>query len=44
MDITSFEKLPNAAQNYISFIEKEVGIPISWVGTGPKREAMFLRK
>jgi len=44
MDVTSFEKLPKAAQNYITFIEKELGIPITWVGTGPKREAMFLRK
>lgn len=34
--------LPAAAQNYISFVEKNLGVPISWVGTGPEREAMFL--
>lgn len=33
--------LPRAAQDYISFIEKEIDVPISWVGTGPQREAMF---
>lgn len=39
---TSFDSLPTNAQGYISFIEKEVGVPISWIGTGPEREAMFL--
>lgn len=43
-NITDFNKLPKAAQNYITFIEKELEIPITWVGTGPAREAMFLRK
>jgi len=43
-DVTDFEKLPRAAQDYIRFIEKELEIPITWVGTGPAREAMFLRQ
>ena len=38
---TSFDDLPTNAQDYIRFIEKEVGIPVSWVGTGPGREEMF---
>jgi adenylosuccinate synthase len=33
--------LPQAAQDYINFIETELKLPISWVGTGPQREAMF---
>ena len=37
----SYEELPKNAQDYIRFIEKETGIPITWVGTGPAREAMF---
>jgi adenylosuccinate synthase len=40
-DIVDFKKLPKNAQNYITSIEKELAIPISWVGTGPAREAMF---
>ena len=40
--VTSREDLPAAAQNYMKFIENEVGVPISWVGTGPGREEMFL--
>jgi len=43
-NITEFEKLPSNAQNYIKFVEKELDIPITWVGTGPAREAMLLRQ
>ncbi len=43
-NITDFGKLPKNAQNYVSAIEKSLGIPISWIGTGPAREAMFLKK
>lgn len=43
-DITDFNKLPRNAQDYITFVEKELGIPITWVGTGPAREAMLFRK
>ena len=39
---TSFDELPGAAQDYLAFIEAELDVPISWVGTGPAREAMFL--
>ena len=39
---SSKAELPRAAQDYIDFIEKDVGVPISWVGTGPEREAMFV--
>jgi adenylosuccinate synthase len=40
-NVTSFDKLPRNAQNYIATIEREIGLPITWVGTGPAREAMF---
>lgn len=42
-NITSFEKLPRNAQDYVKFVEKELDIPITWIGTGPAREAMLLR-
>lgn len=38
----SREELPRAAQDYLHVIEKELAVPVSWVGTGPEREAMFL--
>lgn len=43
MDLDSYDKLPSGAKDYIAVIEKELKIPVSWVGTGPKREAMFSR-
>lgn len=42
--VTSFEKLPINAQTYVSEIEKELQIPITWIGTGPAREAMFRKE
>lgn len=38
--ITKAEDLPKEAIEYIRFIEKIVGVPVSWVGTGPANEAM----
>jgi len=45
-DITkakSFADLPKNAKNYITFIENETNIPITWIGNGPAREEMFLK-
>lgn len=45
-DITkckSFDELPRAAQDYIHMVEKEVKVPVTWIGNGPKREEMFLK-
>ena len=39
--VKSFSGLPTNAQNYLRFIESELKVPVSWVGTGPKREEMF---
>lgn len=39
----SFEKLPQEAKDYVLFIEKELGVRISLVSTGPKREEIFFR-
>lgn len=39
----TWSDLPEQAQTYINFIEQEVGVPIKWIGTGPKREDMVSR-
>ncbi len=36
--ITSFKKLPNEAQEYLKFIEKETKTPIKFISTGGKRD------
>ena len=41
--ITSFDKLPKEAQDYVLFIEKELGVHVSLVSTGPKREEIMFR-
>ena len=41
--ITSFDKLPKEAQEYVLFIEKELGVRISLVSTGPKRNEIMFR-
>lgn len=41
--ITDFDKLPQEAKDYILFIEKEIGVHISIVSTGPKREEIIYR-
>lgn len=35
--------LPSGAQDYIAFVEKELGIPATWVGVGPGREGMVIQ-
>lgn len=41
--ITEFDKLPREAQDYVLFIEKELGVPITMVSNGPKREEIIVR-
>ena len=39
--ITDFDKLPEAARNYVRFLEKEIEVPIKIVSTGPKRHEII---
>lgn len=41
--ITDFNKLPKEAQDYVLFIEKEIGFPINMVSNGPRREEIIFR-
>ncbi|HEX7041656.1 MAG TPA: adenylosuccinate synthase [Patescibacteria group bacterium] len=41
--ITSFEKLPIAAQKYLETLEKNLGVPIRLVSTGPERDAIIVK-
>lgn len=40
---TKWEDLPKAAQDYVLFIEQQVGVHISIVSTGPKRHEVIYR-
>lgn len=37
-DITRRDQLPPAAEDYLAFVQTEVGVPVSLVGVGPGRE------
>ncbi|WP_317855515.1 adenylosuccinate synthase [Chakrabartyella piscis] len=41
--ITDFNELPEKAQNYVTFVEKELGYPITIVSNGPKRSEIIYR-
>ena len=41
--IKDFDKLPQQAQDYVNFIEKEIGVKIAYVSNGPKREEIIKR-
>lgn len=40
---TEYEELPQQAKDYVDFIEQQIGVPITLVSTGPKREEITRR-
>lgn len=41
--ITEFDTLPENAQKYVKFIEKAIGIPVTLVSNGPRRDEIIRR-
>ncbi|MGN1419288.1 MAG: adenylosuccinate synthase [Acutalibacteraceae bacterium] len=41
--IKEFDKLPKEAQDYVNFIEEQIGVKITYVSNGPKREEIIKR-
>ena len=41
--IKTYEELPKNCQNYIEFVEKEIGVRISMVSNGPGRDDIIMR-
>ena len=42
--IKEYDKLPENCRNYIEFVEKEIGFPITIVSNGPSREDIIYKK
>lgn len=40
-NIRDFKDLPINAQNYVRFLEKELSVPVRWVGVGKGRESII---
>ena len=41
--IRSWRQLPDEAKNFIRFLEKELGLPVSMIGVGPDRNQLIIR-
>ncbi|KAI9671766.1 MAG: hypothetical protein M1831_003294 [Alyxoria varia] len=39
-----WEQLPENAKKYVEFVEREIGVPVKYIGTGPGRESMIVRQ
>ncbi|MGA2238149.1 MAG: adenylosuccinate synthetase [Candidatus Bathyarchaeia archaeon] len=44
MRLKKYEQLPSKARNFISDVEKAIGIPVTLIGTGPSTEDLIDRK
>ena len=42
-DARTFDRLPAAARDYVSFIERECGVPITLISVGPERRQIIER-
>ena len=42
-DARTFERLPTAARDYVSFIERECGVPVTLISVGPERRQIIER-
>ena len=41
--VRRWEDLPEAARNYVCFIEREIGCHIGFVSVGPERDSIIIR-
>jgi adenylosuccinate synthase len=42
--ITAFAELPEAARAYLDFVEERVGVPVTMVGIGQRRDQTLTRR
>ncbi|MBQ8856610.1 MAG: adenylosuccinate synthase [Lachnospiraceae bacterium] len=42
--VRTWEELPKEAKEYVLFVEKEIGCPITYVSVGPERDSIIIRK
>ena len=42
--IRNYEELPKECREYIEFVEREIGYPITMISNGPSREDIIYRK
>jgi adenylosuccinate synthase len=43
-EVRTFQDLPAQAQQYVLQLEEWIGIPITWIGVGPRRDQIIQRE
>lgn len=43
LDKTDYARFPVEAQRYLDYVEKQLGVPVAYISTGPERDA-FIRR
>ncbi len=41
--ITDYNSLPQVAKDYLTYLEKQLGVPIDYVSTGPARRSLIIK-
>ena len=41
--VRKWEDLPEAARNYVEYVEREIGCRITYVSVGPERDSIIIR-
>ena len=41
--ILKWDDLPQLAKDYVNYLERELQVPIRWIGVGPARESIIER-
>ena len=44
LEEASYDSLPSQLQEYVSFLESYMGIPVSMISTGPEREKLLIKQ
>ena len=42
--VKRWEELPEAARNYVLYLENAIGCPVTFVSVGPERESIIFRQ
>ena len=42
-DVTTLDELPQEAKDYVAELERQFGVPISMVSTGPERRKLLVK-
>lgn len=44
LDATTYMELPDPVRRYIGYLESQIGIPVTYISTGPGREELLVRE